>query len=721
MSVRTVAALLLAFGCGRVNFDPQDTVARCDYRAHAVGRNHTCAIDGAGQVWCWGNNTSGEAVPGGAPTLVVPAAVTLPAAAVQVATGRALTCARLQDGSVWCWGTNTEGQLGTTVFTQGPNEVPLNGDRAIDLAVGARHACIRRESDSAILCWGDNRFGQLGVTSPINTAVPQLLIATDGTQQLALGHNHSCALDRTGAPVCWGGNRRGELGDGAFIDHAARSVVVGLNPVSRIVAGGCTTCALEMSGDLRCWGCAGGHGLPGTANLPMPGPAVLKSVADVGVGATGGCARSDATLTCWGEVDDGLLYTTPEPRTTPIPSAFDVAINYQHSCATIDGTLQCWGGQNLEGELGRGTRGFTPTPTRVPLTDVAIEVSVGWYHACARTPAALWCWGANAGGEIGDGTTTVALMPVKIDTGLTTIDGLDLSHRHTCAWGGGVGRCWGRNESGELGTGTTSSAEVRPVAFGALAAVTHMSSGAAFTCAIDGARVVCAGGNANGELGDGTNNARTSPTIAVLNITNPTVISSGNNHACAIAAGQLSCWGHGIYGQLGDGLTASTSTPVAALNVPGAGAVTSVKAGGYHTCAIRGGVVSCWGRNDAGQLGDGSLTTRLVPTRVSLPSAAVAIAVTRRSPGFGGTCAILDTGAVYCWGAGDHGELANGELANATTPFEIPALRDATSISRASYVGCAVVGGEARCWGTPPVLANGDASSYLPAPVTCSR
>ena len=83
-----------------------------------------------------------------------------------------------------------------------------------------------------------------------------------------------------------------------------------------------------------------------------------------------------------------------------------------------------------------------------------------------------------------------------------------------------------------------------------------------------------------------------------------TAVAAGDSHTCALLAnGAVSCWGQNNSGQLGDGTLTNRTTPATVSGLSGATAVT---AGGYHTCALLGdGTVRCWGSNLFGQLGNG--------------------------------------------------------------------------------------------------------------------
>lgn len=79
-------------------------------------------------------------------------------------------------------------------------------------------------------------------------------------------------------------------------------------------------------------------------------------------------------------------------------------------------------------------------------------------------------------------------------------------------------------------------------------------------------------------------------------------ITVGEAHACALLeAGRVYCWGKNDHGQLGDGTKIHSQTPVAVVGLDDA---THIAAGAHHTCAVRdGGRIGCWGRNDRQQVG----------------------------------------------------------------------------------------------------------------------
>ena len=102
---------MLVCGCGRIGFDAQrgdaatdgvvPTMSRCHFRDVSAGRDHTCAIDGVGDVFCWGRTDRGQVVIGQAGYIATPTKITLPRPAVQIEAGRDFSCARLDDDTLY--------------------------------------------------------------------------------------------------------------------------------------------------------------------------------------------------------------------------------------------------------------------------------------------------------------------------------------------------------------------------------------------------------------------------------------------------------------------------------------------------------------------------------------------------------------------------------------------------------------------------------------------
>jgi alpha-tubulin suppressor-like RCC1 family protein len=187
-------------------------------------------------------------------------------------------------------------------------------------------------------------------------------------------------------------------------------------------------------------------------------------------------------------------------------------------------------------------------------------------------------------------------------------------------------------------------------------------------------------------------------------------VAAGSEHTCALLQGRrVRCWGRNQYGQLGYGHTRTLGddeAPASLADVAVGGAVQSIAAGEYHTCALRvDGAVRCWGWNGWGQLGTGRLDT-VGDDELPLFLLPVALGARALQVAAGGhtTCALLEGGQVRCWGHGVYGQGGLGEAGwtnHRSLPGAAIALPEpARSLTVGELHACALLGqGGATCWG----------------------
>jgi len=234
---------------------------------------------------------------------------------------------------------------------------------------------------------------------------------------------------------------------------------------------------------------------------------------------------------------------------------------------------------------------------------------------------------------------------------------------------------------------------------GLVAGARSVVAGYGYTCLLTAAGgVQCMGKNDLGQLGDGTTLTRTTYVDVTGLSRGVETLVAGDSHTCALlAGGEVKCWGRNYFGQLGNGTTAYSLIPVAVDGL--ADGVASLAAGSDHTCAfmLAGGIIRCWGANDAGQLGDGSLTNRARPVAVvGLPAGVITL-----DAGFMHTCALTTRGEVWCWGDNSRGQLGNDGKVAQLLPVKIPGLdRGVRAVVAGNGYNCVLTAkGGVKCWG----------------------
>jgi len=263
----------------------------------AAGGKHTCVIDPASAVVCWGENDSGQCGqdPAAGDDVLVPTTVAdLAEGFVDVTADKSTTAVVKDDGSLFEFGDNASGQLGIGTTTNSFAAVRAKITSVVTAAGGDEHVCAVK-SDGTIWCWG---YGAaLGLAGGTDQPLPQRILS--GTSVWAGGSSfHTCAVQNA-ALLCWGQNDQGQLGTGIIEPNSPTvftPVRALLATVERATSSQGTTCAVTVDGELWCWG----------AN-------------DRGQLARGATTAADAVparveLSCQGTASAAAGQTPPRPR-----------------------------------------------------------------------------------------------------------------------------------------------------------------------------------------------------------------------------------------------------------------------------------------------------------------------------------------------------------------------------------------------------------------------
>lgn len=256
------------------------------------GYMHSCGLDPAGRVHCWGTDEHGSVskTPTGKGFSWVSA-------------GTYRSCAIDRDGAVACWGRTIEDPDVPRPEVLGPQQQVFTEDES---------TCVL-DAKGRVRCWG---------SGPVATGAPE----EPDLAALSIGGNHACAQRDDGTLLCWG--------HGSTTDHDPpfQAVPPPWPVVQVAVGGGYHTCGLRRDGSVGCWGGDGsgdgGNVYAGHLRAP-PGTFV-----QITAGHNHSCGRRlDGTVTCWGELGE------PENN----HGFVNLTSGSFHACGIRARTIECWG------------------------------------------------------------------------------------------------------------------------------------------------------------------------------------------------------------------------------------------------------------------------------------------------------------------------------------------------------------------------------------------
>ncbi|MZQ86493.1 RCC1 repeat-containing protein [Paenibacillus sp. 5J-6] len=408
-----------------------------------AGSNFTFAIDKAGKLWAWGNNSysqlgdktlNNQAAPvqtqanewlnppvlqPGEGTVLIKSARQLPLTASESNTFV------IKNNQLYGWGSNTFGQLGDGTHTSAISPKALNLDGIAVIEGGDTHMVVVKQ-DETLWTWGQNFFGQLGDGTTTPSAAPVQVKALNGVVSATAGSNHTLALLNNGSVWSYGDNTYGQLGHDTT---AASNQIIQLSNILAIASGANFNLALENTGKIWAWGDNTSGQLGDGTLASKQQPVQINGLTGV-VAITAGknfalALKNDGTVWAWGynafgQLGNGTTINQPKPvKVTQLPSMKSIHAGSYHSLAIAnDGSVWAWG-QNLFGQIGDGTKANQNKPVQLKGIANADDAAAGGTHSVVKAAdGTIWTWGGNYTGQLGSNSLANRNLPAVV-TGLS--------------------------------------------------------------------------------------------------------------------------------------------------------------------------------------------------------------------------------------------------------------------------------------------------------------
>jgi len=431
-----------------------------------------------GTLWAWGENAYGKLGNGTTtPNISTPTQVGTATNWVMVAVAGQNAAAINSDGEIFVWGDGSSGGLGdgltansyTPKKVTGPwgtaVQVALSGYGAVGILAAPPVAPPTPPAPKALYTWGENTSGEAGVGTLVDVLSPTQI--TGSWRDLSMGSEHSLAVRADGTLWAWGENFSSQCGQSG-VDRFPSPVQVGTDTDwAKVAAGNGYSIALKANGAMYGFGSTSNGNM---AQLPGgPTPALIDagpwaSVSTGSARTTG--IRTNGTLWSTGFNTAGQLGVgdfTSKSVLTQESRAYTnwskVVSRQPASGATfalrVGGALYYAGNPYLDGVPTSVQDGMFTLAAAGPWLDVQVN---GTNAIGVKTDGTLWTWGNNALGVLGNGNTTSALSaPAQIGTATNWV-GVAMGDWNAAAYNAsGEVFVWGNGSKGGIGNGLTTN------------------------------------------------------------------------------------------------------------------------------------------------------------------------------------------------------------------------------------------------------------------------
>lgn len=713
----TISVSITGSKSGTATYDKPLTVASnilsFNRSVYASGKDYLLYLDGAGDVWAWGNNAFGQLGSGKDGASLsrsdVPIKVKGLSNIASVHAGYGTAFAIGEDGKLYGWGHNALGQLGLgndRVNKAEPTEMSIPGTHIVAIDAGYGHTAVLMK-DGTLYTFGSNDYGQLGNGTTTDLFIPTILAtAIANPVSVHCGKNATYVLTAEGKVYSFGKNTTGELGHGTTTDVSTPTQITGLSNIKKLETLAAHVLAVDTTGNLYAFG----HNDHGQLGVETP-----------------------------------TFISTPT-KVTGISAVKDMKVGEKNSLiALVNGNIITMG-DNQKYQLGIGADTLTKSKqTITTIGDVAQLLVTSDTMALVRKSGGYLVWGDDSvNHEFGNPTSPVYKVPTDIGprffdvtpylyTELTQVkssykstETLEISSKFATRIDGEtlnlrifidgvkkiekayttptVGSLIAQTSGVALSGLATGSHELKITVQGGAGSVKErtlnivvegipVQKGKNFAAGLsyglhlsESGHVWTWGDNENRQLGVDQGPMElplAHVPVRVNNLANVDRIFAGYNTAFAIdKAGKLYGWGSNSKNQLG--LNAAWNRDIPTLMPINGHQVVTIDSGQNHTAVLMAdGSIYTFGNNNYGQLGNGTTTDVATPQKLSpgIPKA-IAIHCGRYS-----TYVLTSDGKVYSFGRNNRGQLGHGHTRNVMTPTRVATLTDIVDLdTRAEHV-----------------------------------
>jgi len=718
-----VAVLSYVMGAGQV-FNQQS------FSKIAIdeGGDHIMALDNAGRLWIWGDNSDGQIGNNTVVDQTTPYNLMSEKTFIDIAACNNSSLAVDADGNLWVWGKDSyKLTLGSTT-SDVLEPVQVMAGTTFKSIVAGYYTVSAVTSADEILIWGYNSDGQIGNgTSSFSGITVAFNLTTYGSgltepvtfTKVCHGYKQSFALDSEGNIWSFGQSTDYKLGvDLADADQTTPLKLDLGTTFTDISSGKYHSLAIDAAGNIWSWGVNNNGELGnGVADASTGYVAAQITTGTVFTSVEASMDQSYAidnagNVYAWGASDYGKLGISDMTEDAFVPTLADQfpspimqveGSSYNAFALASNGQLYSLG-SNSNALLGDGGDLYPAASldvfTQVDISESITDVVAGDYTVIARVSDGDYVWGRNDYGLYGDGTVIARQSPYKI-TSLTSMDQISADNHALALDGSSQLWSWGDNSYGQVGTGESGTVEPSPVQItlndGSVTTFKYISTGVAASYVIDtNDNLWTWGYGQSGNLGNGAYlNTNITPTQIMLDtdgdliadVTTFKAVAGGNASAVIDMSGNIYTAGNNSYGTLGNGTVVSGQKQVEFIRITIQENATDVvfdqvAMGTYHALALdANGDVWAWGSDSHGQIGDNDGLTDNVSTPVKVMSGLNIVSIYA----FGYVSFAIDnTGKLYGWGYATN----LGVTEDVTVPTEIMA---GTSFQKAGGNGYTVL------------------------------